>query len=169
MPEIVIFAAVARNGTIGAENHMPWRLPSDLKRFKAMTIGKPSIMGRKTFVSFGRPLPERPNLVVTRDAGYAPEGAEAFTSLESALQRAANLAHEMRVREVIIMGGGEIYRQALDMTDRLEITEVDSAPEGDTTFPEIDPDVWEEVSRVPGERGEKDSTDFTFVTYKRRK
>lgn len=166
-PDIVLIAAVARNGIIGADNDMPWRLPSDLKHFKSKTIGRPVVMGRKTFQSLGRPLPGRPNLVVTRDAGFRPEGAECFASLEEALAAASRLAAELEVDDVIVMGGGQIYAQSMALADRLEITEVQADPEGDTRFPGIDGEVFEEVARVKGERGEKDSADFDFVTYRR--
>lgn len=169
MPEIVLIAAVARNGIIGAENDMPWKLSTDLKRFKKLTLGKPVVMGRKTFLSFGgRPLPGRPHIVISRDPGYAPEGAEAATSLEAALDRARQLAADLGVDEIIVMGGGEIYRQAISLADRLEITEVAAEPEGDTTFPVIDPALWSETGREPGERTEKDSATFDFVTYRRK-
>lgn len=163
-----MIAAVARNGIIGAENDMPWKLSSDLQRFKRMTLGKPVIMGRKTFLSFGgRPLPGRPHVIISRDPAYAPDGAEAVTSLEAALERGASLAGELGVNEVIVMGGGQIYRQAIHIADRLEITEVDAAPAGDTRFPDIDPALWAETARVDGERTDRDSADFTFVTYRR--
>ncbi|MEM9632958.1 MAG: dihydrofolate reductase [Pseudomonadota bacterium] len=168
MPEIVVFAAVARNGIIGAENDMPWKLSTDLKRFKKMTLGKPVIMGRKTFLSFGgRPLPGRPHVIISRDPDYAPEGAEAATSLEAAFDRGRELAAELKADEIICMGGGQIYAQAMQNADRLELTEVDAEPDGDTRFPEIDPKIWQEVYREAGIRTDKDSADFTFVTYRR--
>lgn len=168
VPQIVIIAAVARNGVIGADNDMPWRLSSDLKRFKTMTLGKPVVMGRKTFLSFGgRPLPGRPHVVISRDPNYAPEGAEAVTSLESALARAREIAADTAADEIAIIGGGQIYAQAMDLADRLEITEVDAAPEGDTQFPPIDKGVWSEVARLPGCRTDKDSAAFSYVTYRR--
>jgi len=169
LPELVLIAAVARNGIIGADNDMPWRLSSDLKHFKKLTLGKPVIMGRKTFLSFGgKPLPGRPHVVISRDPAYAPEGAESATSFEGALERATELAAELGVDEVMCIGGGQIYGRAIDRADRLEITEVDAEPSGDTRFPEIDPALWRETSRAPGERTEQDSADFTFVTYRRK-
>jgi dihydrofolate reductase len=168
LPEIVVIAAVARNGIIGAENDMPWKLSTDLKRFKKLTLGKPVIMGRKTFLSFGgRPLPGRPHVIISRDPDYAPEGAEAVTSLEAAFERGKELAVELKADEIICMGGGQIYAQAMQKADRLELTEVDAEPEGDTRFPDIDPKVWQEVNREAGTRSDKDSADFTFVTYRR--
>ncbi|TYC66121.1 dihydrofolate reductase [Stappia sp. BW2] len=169
LPELVMIAAVARNGIIGADNDMPWRLSSDLKNFKRITLGKPVFMGRKTFLSFGgKPLPGRPNVVVSRDPDYAPEGAEAVTSFEGALKRAQELAKDLGVDQVVCIGGGQLYAQAIGRADRLEITEVDADPAGDTRFPDIDPAVWQEVRREPGVRTERDSTDFTFVTYCRK-
>lgn len=169
MPEFVLIAVVARNGIIGADNDMPWKLPSDLKHFKKLTLGKPVIVGRKTFLSFGgKPLPGRPHVVISSDPSYAPQGAEAVTSLEAAIARAGQLAAELGVNEIMCIGGGQIYAQAIGSADRLEITEVDAAPEGDTHFPEIDPALWQETVRRQGERTDRDSADFTFVTYRRK-
>ena len=168
MTEIVLVAAVAANGIIGADNDMPWRLPSDLKHFKALTVGRPVVMGRKTFLSLGKPLPGRPHVVISRDPAYAPEGAEPVTSLDAALSRAGELATDLGVGEIAVIGGGQIYAAAMDRADRLEITEVQAEPAGDTRFPEIDAAVWQEVSRVPGEAGERDSAGFEFVTYRRK-
>lgn len=154
---------------IGADNDMPWKLSTDLKHFKRLTLGRPVIVGRKTFLSFGgKPLPGRPHIVVSRDPDYVPEGAEAANSLNAALERAGVLAGELGIDEIMCIGGGQIYAQAMEFADRLEITEVDAEPDGDTRFPEIDPAVWQEVSRVQGERGERDSADFAFVTYRRK-
>ncbi|GAB4534453.1 MAG: dihydrofolate reductase [Roseibium sp.] len=169
MPDLVLIAVVARNGVIGADNDMPWTLPSDLRHFKKLTLGKPVIVGRKTFLSFGgKPLPGRPHVVISRDPDHAPNGAEAATSLEAAIARAQQLAEELGVDEIMCIGGGQIYAQAMALADRLEITEVDAAPEGDTHFPEIDPVVWQETARTEGERTERDSADFTFVSYRRK-
>lgn len=169
MVEIVLVAAVAKNGIIGSDNDMPWKLSSDLKHFKAMTVGRPVIMGRKTFESLGRPLPGRPNLVLTRDEHFSAEGVEIYPSLESALVRCEVLLIDLKVDEIMVVGGGEIYRKAMELADRLEITEVDAEPEGDTSFPSIDMNVWQRVSIRQGERTEKDSENFAFVTYRRRK
>jgi dihydrofolate reductase len=168
MTEIVLVAAVAANGVIGADNDMPWKLSSDLKHFKAKTMGRPVVMGRKTFLSLGKPLPGRPHVVISRDASYAPEGAEAATSLDAALTRAEELAAELGVDEIAVIGGGQIYAAAMERADRLEITEVQAEPQGDTRFPEIDAAIWQEISRTPGDRGERDSAGFEFVTYRRR-
>jgi dihydrofolate reductase len=169
LSQIVLISAVARNGVIGSDNDMPWRLPTDLKRFKKMTVGKPVVMGRKTFLSFGgRPLPGRPHIVISRDPEFAPEGVEAATSLEAAFERAETLAQELGVDEIICMGGGQIYAQAMPIADRLEITEVSAEPAGDTRFPEIDLGEWVETNREQGVRTEKDSADIAFVSYRRK-
>ena len=168
LPEVVMIAAVARNGVIGAENDMPWKLPTDLKHFKKLTLGKPVVMGRKTFLSFGgRPLPGRPHVIISRNPDYAPQGAQAVTSLEAGLKTAKDIAAETGADEIIVMGGGQIYAQAMPFANRLEITEVDAEPDGDTRFPEIDPDVWKETARTQGEQSERDTAPFAFVTYLR--
>lgn len=169
VPEIFMIAAVARNGVIGADNDMPWKLSTDLKRFKALTLGKPVVMGRKTFLSWGgKPLPGRPHVVISRDPAYSVAGADTATSLEGALARAKEIAEETGADQIGVLGGGQIYAQAISLADRLEITEVDAEPEGDTVFPAIDPDLWEEVAREPGQRSDRDSADFAFVTYRRK-
>lgn len=169
MPDLVLIAAVARNGIIGSDNDMPWRLPTDLKRFKRLTLGSPLVLGRKTFLSFGgRPLPGRPHVVISRDSAYGAEGIETAASLEAALQRARQLAEASDAADIFCVGGGQVYAQAISQADRLEITEVDAAPDGDTRFPEIDPLVWEETAREQGVRTGKDSADFTYVTYRRK-
>ncbi|WP_417669867.1 dihydrofolate reductase [Roseibium sp.] len=168
MTETMMIAAVARNGIIGADNDMPWHISSDLKHFKALTKGKPMVMGRRTFQSLPGLLPGRAHIVITRDETFSAEGAETVPSLEAALRRAAEIAEEQGEDAVAIIGGGQIYRAGMALADRLEITEVQADPEGDTSFPEIDPAIWEEVARRKGERGERDSAHFDFVTYKRR-
>lgn len=168
MPDLVLIAAVARNGVIGADNDMPWQLSSDLKHFKRLTLGKPVIMGRKTFLSFGgRPLPGRPHVVISRNPDYAPEGVDTATSWPMALETAERLAGDLGVDEIFCIGGGQIYGQAIGAAARLEITVVDAEPDGDTRFPPIDDTVWNETRRIPGDRTERDSAGFTFVTYRR--
>ena len=167
MPKLFLIAAVARNGVIGADNDMPWRLPTDLKHFKAKTLGKPMIMGRKTFQSLPGLLPGRPHIVITRDAGFHAEGAETAVSLDAALERAVPLAKEASVEEIAVIGGGQIYGLAMARAERLEITEVQAEPDGDTRFPEIDPLVWREVARERVPKSERDSAAVEFVTYER--
>lgn len=168
MTDVVIHVAVAENGVIGRDGGMPWQLSTDLKRFKAQTMGKPVVMGRRTFESIGRPLPGRPNIVVTRDPGWRAEGVEAVRSLDDALTLA-------RVRgrclpsgdETCIIGGGEIYRQAIGRADRLHVTHVLARVEGDTHFPAIDPAVWRVVGAEEHPAGSRDSHATRHVVYER--
>ena len=167
-PKIVLIVAVADNGVIGAGNTIPWRLKTDQRRLKALTIGRPIVMGRKTFLSLRRPLPGRTNIVVTRDPGFRCAGALVTTSLPDALAIARADALRRSVAEIAVIGGTEIYAQCMDVADRLELTEVHARPEGDTFFPAIDAAQWEEVSRLPNPAGPDDSAAFTYVTYRRR-
>lgn len=163
---ISLVAAVARNGVIGADNAMPWRLSSDFRRFKALTLGKPVVMGRKTFASIGRPLPERTNIVVTRDAGFSRDGVLTASSFEEALRLAGEGLPE-DAGEVMVIGGGEIYRLAMPLADRLYVTHVEASPEGDTYFPTIDPTLWRVTSSEIVPAGPKDSAATEFVIYDR--
>ncbi|KGT81592.1 diacylglycerol kinase [Bradyrhizobium japonicum] len=165
--EIVFVVAIAENGVIGAGNAMPWRMRSDMARFKALTIGKPVIMGRKTFETLRRPLPNRTNIVITRDADYRANGAIVTTSAADAGAVALGDALRRSVAEIAVIGGAEIYRQWLDRADRLEITEVHARPEGDTHF-DIDKAEWDEVGRIRHPAGPDDSADYSYVTYRRR-
>ena len=164
-PEVVIVAAVAENGVIGRDGDMPWKLSSDLKRFKAITMGKPVVMGRKTFESIGKPLPGRPNIVISRSQALI-DGAIVTTGLGAALEKAASLVPESDP-VICVIGGGEIYRQAIDRADRLEITHVAGEIDGDTVFPEIDPAVWQLVSEEAVSPGERDSHAMRFAVYRR--
>jgi dihydrofolate reductase len=168
-PEIVLIAAVADNGVIGSAGTIPWRMKSDLQRFKAMTMGKPVVMGRKTFVSLRRPLPGRTNIVVTRDAGFRGPGVIVTTSLDDASAVATGDALRRFATEIAVIGGAEIYAQWMERADRLEITEVHARPEGDTYFSPIEPAAWQEVARVRNPAGSDDSADFSYVTYRRRR
>jgi dihydrofolate reductase len=159
---------VAENGVIGAGGSIPWRLKTDQQRLKAMTLGKPIVMGRKTFVSLRRPLPDRTNIVVTRDAFYRAAGAVVTTSFEAARAVALGDALRRLATEIAVIGGAEIYAQWMECADRLEITEVHARPEGDTCFAAIDAEVWQEVARVRNSAGPDDSADFSYVTYRRR-
>jgi dihydrofolate reductase len=166
---IVLIVAVAENGVIGHRNAIPWRLKSDQARLKAMTMGKPVVMGRKTFLSLRKPLPGRTNIVITRDAGFQAAGAVVTTS--SANARAVALGDALRrsASEIAVIGGAEIYAQWMDCADRLEVTEVHARPEGDTVLAPIDPRDWEEAARVRHSATPDDSADFSYVTYRRRK
>ena len=166
--EIVFVVAIAENGVIGAGNAIPWRLKSDMIRLKALTIGKPVVMGRKTFESLPRPLPGRTNIVITRDKDYRANGAVVTTSSADALSVARGDALRRSVAEIAVLGGAEIYKQWLPSADRLEITEVHARPDGDTVF-EIDKAQWDEVARERHPAGANDSADFSYVTYRRRR
>lgn len=166
-PRRTIVVAYARNRMIGRDNWMPWQLPSDLKHFKSATMGKPMILGRKTFQSIGKPLPGRTMIVVTRDPGFQADGIQVVSSIRQALDVADAVANRDGVRDVIIAGGGQIYAEALPFTDRIIATEVALEPEGDTQFPELDPAHWIVSSRVAGERGPRDDAAFEIVTYDR--
>ena len=168
-PEIVFIVAVAENGVIGRDNTIPWRLKSDLQRFKAITLNKPVVMGRKTFQSLRRPLPGRTNIVMTRDPDYRAAGAVVTTSFENARAVAHGDALRRFATEIAVIGGAEIYAQWMEIADRLEITEVHARPEGDTWFPAVDPADWEEVARVRNPAGPDHSADYSYVTYRRRK
>ena len=164
---LLLVAAVARNGVIGGHNRLPWRLSSDLRRFKALTMGKPLVMGRKTFQSIGRPLPGRETIVLTRDRDFSAPGVRVAHDLESALALARDRAAAMGADAIVIAGGGELYAETIGRADRLAITEVALEPEGDVRFPAIDPRQWREAKREPGIRGPKDEADFSFVDYAR--
>ena len=152
---------MSENRLIGRAGALPWRLPSDLKRFKALTGGHTIIMGRKTFESLGRPLPDRTSIIVTSNHGYRAEGALVAHSLEEALEKAGADG------EVFIIGGGEIYRQALPLADRLELTIVHAVLDGDTYFPEFDVKDWKLVGEEHHEADERHAYPFTFRRYER--
>jgi dihydrofolate reductase len=156
MAEIVGIAAVARNGVIGAGNDIPWRIAEDWAHFKRLTMGQVLIMGRKTYDSIGRPLPGRTTFVITRDRKWRGDGVFAVAFLDEAFAR----ANDLDPATIFVAGGGEIYRAAWDRLTRLEITEVDQEPAGETTFPEIDAREWQEISR-------EDHDGFSFVSYRR--
>ena len=157
MAEIIAIAAVAANGVIGAGNDIPWRIPEDWKRFKALTMGNVLIMGRKTYDSIGRPLPGRTTFVITRDRMWRGDGVRAVPSVDEAFDQAMLL----NPRVIFVAGGGEIYRAAWDRLTGLEITEVNQQPDGEVIFPEIDPEDWLETGREPHD-------EYTFVSYRRR-
>jgi len=167
-PQIVLIVAIAENGVIGAGGAIPWRLKSDMQRFKALTLDKPVVMGRKTFASIGKPLPKRTNIVVTRDRDFRAGGAVVTNSFADAHAIAIGEALRRFATEIAVIGGAEIYAQWMDSADRLEITEVHARPEGDTRFAEIDAKAWEEVARVRNPAGPDDSAEFSYVTYRRR-
>lgn len=164
---VAIIAAIAENGVIGDGNHIPWRLPGDFAHFKRMTLGKPLIMGRKTFESIGRPLPGRTNIVVTRQEGYQPDGVIVISSLEAALEHAQEIAKADRANEVMIGGGAEIYRQALPFADRMYLTQVMLEPKGDTYFPPIDFEQWKPGGEINVAAHPGDTASFRVRVYRR--
>ena len=156
---ISLIVAVARNGVIGRDGGLPWRLSSDLKRFKAITMGKPVIMGRKTWESLPiKPLPGRRNIVVTRQRDFRADGAEVAPNPASALE----IARRQSPEEVYIIGGGELFRHFLPMANRLYLTEVGTDAEGDATFPKLESAEWRDAEREEGTRTERDDAPFTF-------
>jgi dihydrofolate reductase len=159
---IVLVVAVSKNGVIGRDGGLPWKLSSDLKLFRQLTLGKPVIMGRKTWESIGRPLDGRLNIVVTRGAPIAVAGVRTAASLDAALDLARTHAASDGVGEIAVIGGGEIYRQALPQADRVYLTEVDLTIAGDTTFPELDSAQWHETSRQAFAPGPKDNAAFVL-------
>jgi dihydrofolate reductase len=158
--ELALIAAVARNGVIGADNRLPWRLPEDLRHFRALTLGHTVIMGRRTWESLPGPLKERQNIVVSRQVGFAAPGAEVAASLEEALRRVALPA------PVYCIGGGDLFRAALPLATMVELTEIDHEFPGDVTFPPLDPREWRETARERHRSAE--GYDYAFVTYVRR-
>lgn len=159
-PELVIIAALARNGVIGRDNALPWRLPEDLRHFKETTLGHPILMGRKTWESLGRPLPGRRNIVISRDAAYRADGAEVVAGIDDAIARCTGAAR------VFLIGGAELYRQALPHADRLLLTEIDAEFAGDAFFPPLAADAWIECERQAAVSA--GGLHYAFVTYRRR-
>lgn len=158
---IAIIVAVSQNGVIGTDNRLPWRLPDDLKRFKLLSLGKPVVMGRRTFESIGHPLPGRANIVVSRQAGLAIEGVVVAGSLDAALAAAGT------VPEVVVIGGAEIFRQVLPRTDIIHLTRVHARVAGDVVFPELDSGQWRETAVEHHPADERHQYAFTFLTLQR--
>jgi dihydrofolate reductase len=169
-----LIVAMAKNRTIGIDNTLPWHLPNDLKYFKQVTMAKPIIMGRKTYESIGRPLPGRTNIVITRQVNYQAEGTVVVKSLQQALDKAEDISFVSGHDEVMVIGGAEIYQQALLQADRLYITHVDADVEGDAFFPEVNWHDWQEFKREdhqadPEGREKRNPFDYSFVVYDRLK
>ncbi|CAM4334569.1 dihydrofolate reductase [Flavobacterium terrigena] len=159
---LTLIAATSTNNALGKDNQLVWHLPDDFKRFKSLTSGHYIIMGRKTFESFPKPLPNRTHVIITRQKNYeVPEGCVVVPSLEKAIEVCP------KNDEVYIIGGGEIYKQSIDIADKVELTRVHTNVEADTFFPEIDPKKWNVVFEEHHEKDEKHAFDFTFITYLR--
>ena len=158
-----LIVAMARNRVIGHDNGLPWRLPADLKHFKALTVGKPVIMGRKTFASIGKPLPDRHNIVVTRDEQFRAAGVSVAHSLEDALQQAQPAA------EVMLIGGAQLYAQALPRAQRIYLTLIDADVAGDAYFPAYEPSEWLEMARVDHAADANNIYSYSFLVLERRR
>jgi dihydrofolate reductase len=168
-PQLALVAAVAGNGVIGAAGATPWHLPSDLAHFRALTLGKPVLMGRRTFESIGRPLPGREIVVVTRDRSFAPgAGIHVAHDIAAAVELARARAVAMTAEKVMLAGGGELYERLVDTVELMHLTFVELPPYGDVFFPAIDWSQWEETSRVRPPRAGGDEAGFSFVDYRRR-
>jgi dihydrofolate reductase len=165
--DIVLIAAIAPNGVIGRGNALPWRLRSDLQHFRALTMGRPVVMGRKTYLSIGKPLPGRTTIVVSRDRSFAAPGIVVAPNVAAALAVARGDALRRGVGAVFVAGGAEIYTHALAEATQLAITEVRQTVEGDVRFPSIDRNAWQEIARDEREPGTGDDAAFAFVTYRR--
>lgn len=161
---ISLIVAMAKDRTIGARGGLPWHLPGDMKHFKTLTFGKPVVMGRKTFQSIGRPLPERPNVVISRNGMFKPAGVALCASIDDALDDAERMAYEVGADEVMVIGGARVYRDTLAVASRIYMTEVLCEPHGNVFFPELNADDWVETERRDGQRGEGDDYDYNFVT-----
>jgi dihydrofolate reductase len=165
---LVLVAAVADNDVIGVAGRLPWRIKSEVRHFRAVTMGKPIVMGRKTYQSIGRPLAGRTNIVVSRDPAFGAPGVLVAPSVEAALTAARGDALRRGATEIAVIGGADIYARTMGDADRLMITRVHLQPDGDTKFPPIDPDLWKEVERSEHCAGPDDQASFTVLVYQRR-
>jgi dihydrofolate reductase len=164
---MVLVAAVADNGVIGQCGALPWRLKSELAHFRRVTMGKPVVMGRRTYLSIGKPLAGRTNIVVSRDPRFAAPGIVVAPTIDAALAVARGDALRRGAEEIAIIGGADVYAQTLAHADRLVITRVNLQPQGDTTFPAIDPRVWSESARTDHPAGPDDQASFSIIIYRR--
>jgi dihydrofolate reductase len=163
--KISLIVAASQNNVIGLNNQLPWHLPEDLQYFKAVTMGKPILMGRKTYESIGRPLPGRTNIVLTRDANWSAEGVVVVNDLDSARAASEKACVTAGVDELMIIGGEQIYRKFLPVADKLYLTKVEAVVEGDAYFPAIDPDQWQQVTeKIPEKIG---NYSYRFVVLER--
>lgn len=166
--KIVLVAAVAENNVIGLDGGMPWKIRSDLRHFRALTLERPVIMGRKTYQSIGKPLDRRTNIVITRDPGFSAKGVSVAPSFQAALDLARKDAEKRGTDEIMVIGGSGVFAEAMPLADRLEITHIHARPQGDAFFPAIDMNVWRAAKREDRDAGTGDSASFTAVTYLRR-
>jgi dihydrofolate reductase len=167
VPKVVLVAAVAENGVIGRDGALPWRLKSDMQHFRRLTLGRPVVMGRKTYESIGKPLKDRTNIVISRDPAYSAEGIVVANSLDAAIEVAREDARHRGADSIAIIGGAGIFSDCLAIADRLEITLVHASPRGDTFFPPIDRKIWRETARMRQEAAPGDDADVTFITYEK--
>jgi dihydrofolate reductase len=165
--DIIIIAAVAENGVIGRGNALPWRLKSDMAHFRELTMGKPVVLGRKTFASIGKPLAGRTTIVISRDKNFGAPGTVVAPNFDAALATARGDALRRKASAIIVAGGADIYAQALPLATHLVITEVHKPVDGDTRFPAIDAELWRETARREQKPGPQDEAAFAFVTYQR--
>jgi dihydrofolate reductase len=166
--KIVLIAAVGENNVIGKDGQLPWKIRSDLRHFRALTLDKPVIMGRKTFQSIGKALDRRTNIVITKDPEFTAKGAEKAPDFKTALALARKDAEKRGADEIMVIGGNSVFAEAQPLASRLEITHVHASPEGDVFFPPIDPKVWREESREERAAGPDDDAGFAVATYVRR-
>ncbi len=165
--DIVLLAAVAQNGVIGRDNTLPWRLKSDMQHFRTVTMGKPVVMGRKTYQSIGKPLGGRTTIVVSRDPAFTAPGIVVASNLAAALEAARGDALRRGASAIVVAGGGDIYKQAMPLATHLSITEVGKSVDGDARFPAIDPQSWRETARSEHKPAADDECPFAFVAYER--
>ncbi len=165
--EIALVVAAAENDVIGREGGLPWHVSSDLKFFRKITLGKPIVMGRKTFDSIGKPLDGRPNIVISRDPQFAPDGVYVFASIDDGLAVARTLAADLGQDEVAIIGGAQIYTATLPQADRVYLTRIHASPDGDAQFPALDSAVWRERSSDRHEAGPRDDHGYSIMVYER--
>ena len=166
--KIVLVAAIGENNVIGRDGQLPWRLKSDLRHFRALTLDRPVIMGRKTYQSIGKPLDHRSNIVITRDAKFSAPGTVAAPNFKQALELARKDAEVRGSDEIMVIGGSAVFAEAMPLAGRLEITHVHASPAGDVFFPPIDENQWREVNREEREAGPDDDASFAIATYVRR-
>lgn len=164
---IVLVAAMGENGVIGRDNALPWRMRSDLRHFRDLTINGPVVMGRRTYESIGQPLKDRTNIVITRNRNYAGAGLLVAATLTDAMAAARGDALRRAAPRIAIIGGAGVFGAMMPEADRLEMTVVHASPDGDTVFPAIDPQLWREVARLRHAAGAQDDADYSFVTYER--